>query len=623
LEKQRTLSMEQTSPLPEFCSVPTGHEEHDMKTRPSCKESTGYIKNLQRKVGLLVDDYRFEMVLSAVVVVNSLLVGWRQDLRIRGSSTRVFDTLEQVFLLVYSVELALRIFAGGTKSLQDNWVRFDCAMVLTGILSSPLAASLFERRFFPILVVMRTARVFRLVRTARLMTNVRTMFLLSRGLMTSASVMVYTALLLLILTYIFSCVGVEILTLNTARQSNSAFNAVVNQYFNSVETTMLTLLQFVCMDSIGAIYKPLIEVEPFLALYFVLIIVVIPITAMNLVTAVIVNSALEQVDKDKEVSIAQQQKRKRKLMKELKDIFLRLDEDKSGYITKEEIENISSKDRKVLEACTDMQGSLEIFRALDVDDSDSIDIEEFLEGIWKVSISQWPPEFQRMMKQVELVHANVKQLMKKQQDLERETAEHHNLLCQALISTCTPSSDGQKDPNVQETLITAAIPEDTPAWARLIIDELQSLREDSSDRAAQIASAARRVEQSFAPSRSKTSISLAKDTQFHSHIFDEVPEETGASLHIGASLSHAGQACKNLATSMMRRSAAPDLPKDRQACGLRPLNLDPRARERVPNSHEELPHSDGTDDGAAISMPHSSMPRYLTHLNRSPEIDWG
>ena len=58
---------------------------------------------------------------------------------------------------------------------------------------------------------------------------------------------------------------------------------------------------------------------------------------MNLVTAVIVEGAIEQAKNDKDVQAAYEAQRLQKLMPELRLMFAALDEDESGDITREEL----------------------------------------------------------------------------------------------------------------------------------------------------------------------------------------------------------------------------------------------------------------------------------------------
>merc|ERR1719197_2267046 len=100
---------------------------------------------------------------------------------------------------------------------------------------------------------------------------------------------------------------------------------------------MLTLVQFLTLDSIGTIYAPMIMVEPSLVLYFVTFLLVCSIAMMNLVTAVIVQGSLEQAEADKEVEAAYKKQAMVKLMPTIRAAFLELDDDGSGEVTVDEV----------------------------------------------------------------------------------------------------------------------------------------------------------------------------------------------------------------------------------------------------------------------------------------------
>merc|ERR1719265_2630404 len=111
---------------------------------------------------------------------------------------------------------------------------------------------------------------------------------------------------------------------------------------------MLTLVQFATLDSVASIYVPLVTLEPFLVLYFSALIVVLGIVLMNLITAVVVNSALEHAMQDKEMLALEHARRKKKFIYDVSNIFQRLDKDNSGQITREEFTQTMMDDQALL-----------------------------------------------------------------------------------------------------------------------------------------------------------------------------------------------------------------------------------------------------------------------------------
>jgi len=124
--------------------------------------------------------------------------------------------LEHVFLIIYTVELALRFFAFGLSALKTPWVFFDLILVAMGILSvyvvGPIVSYVQSKHgdnsvqdSMAGLLVLRMLRLFRLARVVRLLVIFKTLWVLIRGLIGSAGTISYTFCLIFLILYIFSC----------------------------------------------------------------------------------------------------------------------------------------------------------------------------------------------------------------------------------------------------------------------------------------------------------------------------------------------------------------------------------------------------------------------------------
>ncbi|CAE8714655.1 unnamed protein product [Polarella glacialis] len=350
----------------------------------------------------LVRSSQFDIAIGVVILINCVNIGVEQTARLNGDSTYPFYIAEQIFLGIYTTELILRFSAFGITCLNDNWVKFDIVLVASGIVANWILEPVMGHldQIGP-LMVLRTVRLCRLARTVRVLVKFRELWMLVRGLLNSANTMVYTMVLLIIIVYVFAAVGVELIADHAAADTNEEFRIVRDVYFRSLPVAMLTLIQFVCLDSVGAIYKPLIEEDIILLFYFSLIILVIPIVLMNLVTAVIVNGALEQASNDKDAARVHEEQIRKKLVNKMRMIFTRLDEDQSGFVSLDELMMVSKQDLSELEHCTNISDPRKIFEALDVEGLGQLGIEEFCNGIWQAAMSKVPMEVQRMERQVD------------------------------------------------------------------------------------------------------------------------------------------------------------------------------------------------------------------------------
>jgi len=212
------------------------------------------------------------------------------------------------------------------------------------------------------------------------MSQFRTLVLLVKGLMASVGMLFYTCLIMLALSYVFAVLGLEIIRPDYENLSDE-FNEVAKYHFGSLFRAMMTLFQGLTLDSIAGIYWPLILGRWYLALYFLVFILLGFIALMNLVLAIVVESSLKQAQEDTEVKARYEHKLKTNRVMELKQIFRGLDEDKSNKLEMDEIVNAAEEVRAKLQDVSNLVDIKHVFRTLDYDGSGAVDIDEFCDGI--------------------------------------------------------------------------------------------------------------------------------------------------------------------------------------------------------------------------------------------------
>ena len=121
-----------------------------------------------------------------------------------------------------------------------------------------------------------------------------------RGLASSLGLMMHALLLMILIMYIFACLGLELLQKDRDLYDDLA-KVKIDKHFSSLATVMLTLMQFVSFDSSSQIYFPIIQSRPWTALYFVSFFLMVSIALMNLVTAIIVEGSFATTREDEEV----------------------------------------------------------------------------------------------------------------------------------------------------------------------------------------------------------------------------------------------------------------------------------------------------------------------------------
>lgn len=178
------------------------------------------------------------------------------------------------------------------------------------------------------------------------------------------------------------------------QSDNPAVVASIDKNFRSLHRTMLTLVRYVTMDSLSSFYEPIIAENPWYAIYFFSILLTVSIALLNLVTAVLVEGAMEKSGKDrKEIADSTRQKIKSYLPM-ARELFHRLDISGDGWLTLDEVKHgLEHQDADPglcakLQKVVPFEGILELFESLDIDGDGEISEPEFVEAVLKAGLEE-------------------------------------------------------------------------------------------------------------------------------------------------------------------------------------------------------------------------------------------
>eukprot|EP00929_Paragymnodinium_shiwhaense_P017855 TRINITY_DN12766_c0_g3_i1.p1 TRINITY_DN12766_c0_g3~~TRINITY_DN12766_c0_g3_i1.p1 ORF type:complete len:624 (-),score=142.28 TRINITY_DN12766_c0_g3_i1:100-1971(-) len=358
----------------------------------------------------------FDAVVAFVVVLDFVVLGLtvQNSLHPSGRPTEDFilHVLDRSCTVFYVVELSIRFYGCGWRfCLKNGFIRLDCVLVACAVLELVMTTILNNMKegneIIGKLSVLRILRVARIGRAARLTVHLRTLWLLISGLHHSASTIFWTFIMITGITYAFALLGMEMLPPDDLDMS-TLFNEVAVLHFGDLVQAMLTLLQVLTLDSIAGIYRPLITeadgawMRLVVALYFILYILFVSIALMNLVTAVMVEGAMQQASEDREFIEKMEEEKKKKMLPELKDMFQLIDADGSGQVSLEELIEAPEELKNRLKEITGSGSPVEIFQLIDEDESNSLMVDEFLDGLLKCANGTGIQQFQmeRLVRQV-------------------------------------------------------------------------------------------------------------------------------------------------------------------------------------------------------------------------------
>jgi voltage-gated sodium channel len=188
----------------------------------------------------------------------------REDMRI------LFDGLDAFFLIVFTVELFLKLISVGPTFFVDGWNIFDFLVVFSAWFLHPLLA----------------LRTFRLVRTFRLATRVRDLHYLVTALLAVVPKVLCIVFLMCILFFTFSIVFTDLFK-DLYKDGHTSVD-----YFSRLDTTAWTLFQIMTLDNWGNICHEVMQVYSWAWFPFLLFVASSSFFFLNLVIGKFI-SALE------------------------------------------------------------------------------------------------------------------------------------------------------------------------------------------------------------------------------------------------------------------------------------------------------------------------------------------
>lgn len=347
----------------------------------------------------------FEPIICLIILSNLVIQGFEIEHSLLPEPKSEWPIgVEICFLSFYVVELILRILAYGPAGFTDLWFLMDLIIIISSI----VGLVLYSTNNFSSFLVIHGFRLLRLGRSLKGVNRFRIVWHLLHGLLNSGQVLLATFSLLVLAIYIAACIGVEIITKDATLVNNPQVSSIVSNSFGSLRVTMLTLLQFLTLDSIYQIYIPLVIEKPGLMLYFLAIILILPITLMNLVTAVLVENGMTAAQKEAEFETKARSDEMKSAVLQLLDIFTKLDINHNGALTRSELVKMPANaiPRGLLDALA-VEDLTDLFDVLDVDRTGEISQQEFVDGVLQMVVRDVPAETMRLMKLLQSVHRAV------------------------------------------------------------------------------------------------------------------------------------------------------------------------------------------------------------------------
>lgn len=348
----------------------------------------------------LVNTTKWQLFSGFVILMNVLWIGYTAHVSM-AVALASYDGQEEadesiwmvavdcVFLLLFFGELVVVLLASleARSEFLKQWRGhgLDIFVVIIGVTEISFTLCGFRVDFFRLFRLLKLARVGRLAQILRHVALFRKLRLMISALAHSGMDLFWASTLLLSISFCFSILFVHIISLhvNVADPADEAVEEL-RAFFSSMPRAILTCVMCVTGGvSWWEVIRPFIEISWFLASVFVFFIFIMVVAALNVVTGIFVTDAMTKAETDRDMATALRTARKQALRVELLTLFKDIDANHSGGICLEEFEAMMERDD--LQALLSNVG-IEVanpagyFKALDVDGSGEISLEEFIIG---------------------------------------------------------------------------------------------------------------------------------------------------------------------------------------------------------------------------------------------------
>lgn len=221
----------------------------------------------------VVNDPRTERVITALIVVNAVVLGLDTSAAIRARWGTTLDLIDHLILAVFAGELLARIVVERARFPRNPWNVFD--FIVIGISLVPMAET------FSVL------RSLRILRVLRLITAVPTLKRVVGGLLAALPGMGSIVLLISLIYYVFAVIATKL------------FGGDVPQLFGTLGDSLFTLFTVMTLEGwVDGVTKPVMEHHAHAWVFFILFIVTTTFMVLNLFIGVVVNAMQSEHEKE-------------------------------------------------------------------------------------------------------------------------------------------------------------------------------------------------------------------------------------------------------------------------------------------------------------------------------------
>lgn len=222
---------------------------------------------------VIVESRRFQNFIIAVILLNGVVLGLETINGLSESTRLALMWIDQLCLLIFVVELSMKLIVERAGFFKKGWNIFDFVIVAVALIPATGQLSIL--------------RAFRIFRVLRLITTVDSIRRVVAGMLIAIPGVGSVGGLLLIFFYIGAVI------------STTLFGEQFPEWFGHLGASMYTLFQVMTLESWSmGIVRPVMEFYPYAWIFFIPFIMVTTFMVLNLFIGIIVDAIATVKEQD-------------------------------------------------------------------------------------------------------------------------------------------------------------------------------------------------------------------------------------------------------------------------------------------------------------------------------------
>ncbi|MEL6679978.1 MAG: ion transporter [Pseudomonadota bacterium] len=232
--------------------------------------------SIRARLNALIDSPRFQNTILVIIILNAVTLGLETSPSVMEAVGGLLLTLDRIFLVIFVLEIVIKLIAQGLGFFRRPWNLFDFAVVAVSL--APDSGGLS---------VLRALRILRVLRVISMAPRLRRVV---EGFVSALPGMASVFLLMGIIFYIGAVMATKLFggfcPACTPEQA-----AQFDDWFGTLGQSAYTLFQVMTLESWSmGIVRPVMDVYPLAWMFFVPFIMVTTFAVVNLLVGLIVNS---------------------------------------------------------------------------------------------------------------------------------------------------------------------------------------------------------------------------------------------------------------------------------------------------------------------------------------------